>query len=176
VARTLPGLPVEVSPGGSAIAPVEIGGLPAEIEALGRRWLRKVEFHVTVLAESVIEASGGDWEQVARVLAGGPVGPIYPTRELRRVGRHPDKPGLETIVVMVECPALPELFRELSGELGVEFTPPPVHVTLYSTDPEQGIGISDDEELRKRAPELTEEAQEELRRAMDFDAVLGGES
>ena len=174
--RPLRDLPVQVPSGGSAIAPVEIDGLPDEIEAIGRRWERKVEFHMTVLTESVIEDAGVNWDPVVRVLGGRSVGPIHVTRELRRVGRHPDKPGLETIVVMVDCPALPAVYGELSRELGAELAPPPAHVTLYSTDPEQGIGISDQDQLERRAPELTEEQQAELRRAMDFDAVFGGET
>src|SRR5947209_3606319 len=128
---------------------------------------------MTVLARSAIDGLGGGPERIADVLEGRSVGPISATRELRRVGGHPDKPGLETIMVMVECPVLPGLFAELSHELGVELTPPPAHVTIYSTDPEQGIGLSDEEQLRKRAPELSRDEQEELRRAMRFEEVFG---
>lgn len=173
MAATLRDSPVQVSAGESAIAPVEITGLPEEIDALGGRWQRKVEFHMTVLGAAVIEELGrGDaWERVSHVLEGRSVGPIYATRELRRV-RHEKRPELETIVVMVECPALRELYRELSDQLEADLTPPPAHVTLYSTDPEQGIGLNDVAQLAQRAPELSEEAQIELRRVMRFDPVF----
>jgi hypothetical protein len=46
-------------------------------------------------------------------------------------------------------------------------------VTLYSTDPERGIGINDEAQLRERAPALSEEEQQELRRALRFDEVFG---
>ena len=160
------------------IAPVEIEGLPVEIQALGRRWQRKVEFHMTVLARAVIEElSAGDpgaGEAIAARLGGREVGPVFVTRELRHV-RHPGKPELETIVVMVECPALEGLFDELSGAFGARLVPPPAHVTLYSTDPERGIGINDEEQLRERAPALAQAEQEEARQAMGFDAVFGAE-
>ena len=107
-------------------------------------------------------------------LEGRSVDPIYVTRELRRVGGHPDKPGLETIVVMVECSRLSTIYGELSLELGFDLTPPPAHVTLFSTDPEQGIGISNEVQLRERAPALGEEEHEEVRRATGFEAVFGG--
>jgi hypothetical protein len=167
---------VEVSPRESAIAPVEIDGLPGAIGALGRRWQRKAEFHMTVLGTAAIEEIGaGDraaWKRVARVLAGRSVAPIRATRELRRV-RHPDEPGFETIAVMVESPALVEVYRDLSTELRMELAPLPAHVTLYSTDPERGIGINDEAQLRERAPALSEEEQQELRRALRFDEVFG---
>ena len=169
--------PLEAPIGKSVIAPVEIDGLPAEIEALGRRWQRKVEFHMTVLsATEMWEVGDGDpgiWEVVATLVAGKTVGPIYVAREVRRVD-HPDKPGLETIIVMVECPALGPLYEELSAELVATLDPPPTHVTLYSSDPAEGIGINDEEQLRERAPALGEEEREEVRRAMRFEEVFAG--
>jgi hypothetical protein len=86
--------------------------------------------------------------------------------------RHPDEPGFETIVVMVECPALAGVYRDLSAELGRRLSPPPAHLTLYSTDPERGIGINDDDQLRERAPGLSAREQEEVRRAMRFEEVF----
>jgi len=167
--------PLEARTGESVIAPISIEGLPAEIDVLGRRRRRKAEFHMTVLAASTIEDIGGGdptiWERVAGLLAGQSVGPIFVTDDLRRV-RHPDEPDLETIVVMVRCPALEPLFAELSGQLETKLAAPPAHVTLYSTDPGRGIGINNGRQLRERAPGLKEEEQEEVRRAMGFDAVF----
>ena len=94
------------------------------------------------------------------------------TRELRRV-RHPDEAGLETIVVMVRCPALAGVYRDLSAELGAQLAPPPEHVTLYSTDPERGIGINDEQQLFERAAGLSAGEAEQLHRAMRFDEVFG---
>ena len=170
--------PLKAPPGESVIAPVEIEGLPPWIEALGRRWERKSEFHMTVLASAVIEElSEGNpefWRIIGVMLGGRKVGPIYTTVEVRIV-HHEDRPELETIVVMVECPVLEGLFEELSGAFGADLAPPPAHVTLYSTDPEEGIGISDEDQLRERAPALSEEEQEELRQAMNFDVTFGGQ-
>jgi hypothetical protein len=162
--------------GESAIAPLALEGLPAEIDALGRRWLRKVEFHVTIIGKSVIERAGrgdpGAEKRVAEAVAGRSVSPIRVTGELRRV-RHPDELGLETIVAMVDCPALVGIYTELSAALGADLSPPPAHVTLYSTDPKQGIGINNVRELAELAPELSDAEQLELRRAMRFDEVFG---
>jgi hypothetical protein len=175
VTTPLRDLPVQAHLGESAIAPVEIDGLPEEIDALGRRWQRKLEFHMTVIGGATIEEVAREdpvlADRVARVLDGRDVGPIYVTRELRRA-RHPDEPGFETIVVMVDCPPLAGIYRDLSAELGDQLSPPPAHVTLYSTDPERGIGLNDDEQLGVRAPRLSAQEQEEVRRAMRFDEVF----
>lgn len=173
--RRLRDSPLLAPSGESVIAPVRIDGLPGQIESLGRLWQRKLELHVTVLAAAVIDELGAAWEGVAGLTAGRRVGPISVTREICRV-RHPDKPALQTIVVMAQCPALGPLYEELSAELDVRLSPPPAHVTLYSTDPEQGIGIDDEAQLRERAPELSHADQEEVRRAMRFDRVFSGES
>lgn len=155
-----------------------IEGLPPRIVALGTAWQRKVEFHVTALSAAKLEraAPGRDdlWALAPRVLEGRRIGPVTPLAELRRVGGHPGKPGLETIVVMVSAAGLSALYVELSDELGVALEPPPAHVTLYSTDPEQGIGIDDEHQLAERAPPLTPAQQRELREAIGFDAVFGG--
>jgi hypothetical protein len=74
--------------------------------------------------------------------------------------------------VMVRCPALAEVYEELSAHPGAELAPPPAHVTLYSTDPDRGIGLNDERQLAERAPGLSEKDQEELRLAMRFDEVF----
>ena len=169
--------PLEAFTGQSVIAPVEVEALPARIEALGRPWRRKVEFHMTVLGAAVIEEVGegdaGIWEVLRTLLGERSIGPILVTRQVRRV-THPERPGLEALVVMVRCRALKPLYEELSEELGVTLMPPPAHVTLFSTDPKRGIGINDRQQLRERAPALSEQEQEEVRRAMRFDEVFAG--
>ncbi len=160
------------------IAPVEIDGLAPQIRALGMDWKRKVEFHVTALSAAKLEAAtpgreSEAWETTRRVIEGWRIGPIIPLTELRRVRGHPEKPGLQTIVVMVQAGGLRRLYEELSGELGAALAPPPAHVTIYSTDPEQGIGIDDERQLAERAPPLSPDQQRELRTAMRFADVFG---
>jgi hypothetical protein len=65
------------------------------------------------------------------------------------------------------------VYRDLSAELGKRLAPPPAHITLYSTDPERGVGINNEEQLRERAPALSAQEQKEVRRAMRFEEVFG---
>jgi hypothetical protein len=158
------------------IAPVIIEGLPREIEALGMRWQRKREFHVTAASANVLMNAGRGrpdlWDLVTEVADGRSIGPINVRSEIRRV-RDPARPGLQTLVVMVDAPALTALHADLSSELGSPLHPPPAHVTLYSTDPVQGIGLDHARHLTERAPELTEAEKREVRQAMSFDEVFG---
>ena len=166
---------MNVTPGSSVVVPLTIEGLPEEIEALGTRFKRKREFHMTAVPAELLERAGGDeseiWQRATRTLSGRSVGPITAGTEVRRV-HHPERPGVLTLIVMVDAPGLPALCESLSRELGVQIEPPPAHVTLYSTDPAQGIGIADQRQLSERAPELTEAEQREVRSAMCFSDVL----
>jgi hypothetical protein len=171
VGRELKQASIHVVTGHSLVVPLVIEGLPRAIETLGRQWQRKREFHVTAVAARVIEqvGAGADdvWDRVASVASGRCLGPITTRREVRRAS-DPERPELQTLIVMVACPGLEELYGELASALGAPLMPPPAHVTLYSTDPLAGIGITDDAELAARAPALSEAHQEEVRRAMSF--------
>jgi HD domain len=166
---------IDVVAGRSLVAPVIIKGLREEIHALGIRWQRKREFHLTAVSADTLERAGGGrpdlWEQVTRVASGRSIGPLNARAEIRRVS-HPAKPDLRTLIVMVDAAGLAALHRDLSDALGVELTPPPAHVTLYSTDPGEGIGIGDQAQLAQLAPELSEHDQEDVRRAISFGDVL----
>jgi len=168
---------VHVVAGHSVVAPLIVEGLPARIEALGTEWRRKREFHLTVLPRAMVEAAAGSgreeldlWDVVTGTLSGRRVGPVTTRDDVRRVTR-PDE-DLRTLIVMVEAPGLIPIYRDLSAALKAPLTPPPAHVTLYSTDLAQGIGIESERQLADRAAPLTEAQEREVRHAMSFDTVF----
>lgn len=153
----------------SIIAPVHIVGLPPRLAAFGRNWQRKAEFHVTALTRDRVERWGGDdaaWQSAAAIAVGRSLAPVLPTDEVRTVAD--DRSPLQTVIIMVQCPALVDLFRDLHELAGLRLPCPPAHVTLYSTDPAEGIGLADRAELDARAPALDEVSQRILRDAMSF--------
>jgi hypothetical protein len=157
---------LHVVEGHSLVIPLIVDRLPETIECLGRRWLRKREFHLTVVAERLLKrASTAQWDAVVRVASGRVLGPVRLGDEMRRVN-HPDRPELETLAVMAECPGLEGLIDDLSAATGIFLPVPPAHVTLYSTDPAQGIGIVDQRELAERAPPLSSAEQAAVREAI----------
>jgi hypothetical protein len=170
MARVLRQASIHVVSGYSLVVPLVIDGLPEMIEALGMRWRRRREFHLTAVAARVIEElDRGEevWDQLAEVASNRDLGPVTALEEVRRV-RNPAAAELQTLIVMADCPGLDDLYRDLSMTLGVRLAPPPAHVTLYSTDPAAGIGIVDQAELAQRAPRLTAAEQDEIRGAMAF--------
>jgi hypothetical protein len=64
MARELQLASIHVVEGHSLVVPLIIDGLPPAIEALGRRWERKREFHLTAVAARVIKAAAGDRDDV----------------------------------------------------------------------------------------------------------------
>jgi predicted HD phosphohydrolase len=166
---------LHVTEGSSVVAPLIIEGLPARIEALGASWHRKREFHLTAVSAATLERAGRGrpdlWQVVTEVASGRVLGPITAGPEVRRVS-NPERPGLHTLIVMADAAGLAALHRDLSAALGVPLEPPPAHVTLYASDPGEGIGIDDEQQLRERAPALEPERQDEVRRAMRLGDVL----
>ena len=163
-AQMLTPAPLTVGDDGSLIAPIELRGLPALVRVLGERWRRKSEFHLTALAARATEP------RVPIDLAiGRSVGPVEVTEDLRRVS-DPARAQLRTLIVLVRCDGLARLYRELG--LGIEL--PPAHITLYSTDPDAGIGIVNERELETRAPPLSAGERRAVREAIGFEEVFRG--
>lgn len=54
-----------------------------------------------------------------------------------------ERPGVETIIQMVDVPGLRPFFKDLSKIVGQGFIVPPTHVTLYTRGTEKGISLSD---------------------------------
>lgn len=175
MSRRLRQASLHVVPGHSVVVPLIIDGLPEQIEALGLTWARKLEFHLTAI--SVGKLAGVDhpemWRIVTRVASGRSLGAISVVDEVRRVGGHPDRPDLRTLIVMAEAEGLPALYEDLSAALGTRLEAPPAHVTLYSSDPLDGIGLDDEGKLAERAPPLSRAQQGEVMDAIGFRRVFG---
>ena len=168
IGTELPQASIHVVEGHSLVIPLIVDGLPESITVLGRHWQRKREFHLTALAERALATAGvrgAAWDPVVRVTSGRRLGPVRLQPDLRVVA-HPDDPALHTVIAMATCSGLEELIGDLADTVGSELPVPPAHVTLYSTDPARGIGISDHTELAQRAPTLDPSALDEVRRAI----------
>jgi hypothetical protein len=158
--------------GQSLVIPLIVEGMPESVAVLGRDFDRKREFHLTAVAQRVLQRFEADvpdlWDRVIRTASGRALGPVTVRREVRRVSLG----ELETLIVMADCPGLAELHADLSDALSRVLRPPPAHVTLYSTDGIAGIGIVDEDELAQRAPALSDREQEAVRSAIRFDEVF----
>lgn len=172
--RPLRSAPLSGGGDSSIVAPLQIDGLPPEIELGEQGWQRKQEFHLTAISRSAFFGARGsrdDWKHAEQLAVGRTVDPVLPRRELR-VAHDPEHPGLSTVILMVDCPALAPLYDELGRRLGIALPLPPAHVTLYSTDPAEGIGLADDAELQQLAPRPDPAAQEQLQHALRLSQVF----
>jgi hypothetical protein len=156
------------------LVPLALFGLPERVEALGEAWQLKDEFHVTAAHAPWLAARAGvslerAWDELRCALEGRRAGPVRIGDELRLV-----REGMErTIVVMARVDGLGDLYAELSGRLGAPLAPPPTHVTLYTRPGGAAIGVHDESDLRSLTEPLRGRHDEEVRRAIGFDAVLG---
>jgi hypothetical protein len=161
--------------GASVLVPLNLFGLPAEVDVLGERWAVKDEFHVTAAhAPHLAQRTGLPLEHVAEELAaaleGRRAGPVRVSDELRLV-RDGDE---RTLIVMASVDGLADLYVELSGRLGAPLAPPPAHITLYTRPGGEGIGVHDETGLRELTRTLRPREADEVRAAIGHGAVLGG--
>lgn len=160
---------------GSVLVPLNILGLPDEVEVLGERWAVKDEFHVTAADAPYLAGRCGvsldhAWEQLAAAVEGRRAGPVRVSDELRLVREDQER----TLVVMASVDGLADLYLELSGRLGAPLAPPPAHVTLYTRPGGKAIGLHDEGHLRELTRPLPAREVGEVRAAIGFDALFGG--
>lgn len=130
-------------------------GLPEQIEVDGKTMSKKSEFHVSLMAlkhfapmlnpNDVVAAE----EQLVRDFLDfqktTDLSQFQPSNTFRLAKRE----ARETVVMMVEVPHIEELFDFLRKKHGIDFPIQPTHITLYTLQPEVGIGILSQEELDK---------------------------
>ena len=135
-------------------AAVGLGDEPVRFD--GRRFQPKREVHITLigkdLGEAVVEAAAQDervfdrLQQAARAVDWG--------YQLTDAWYHvaEGEPGggqAETIIRMADVPGLAEFYRRLGEILGRALEVPPAHVTLYTRNTSEGIGLADAAAFRR---------------------------
>ena len=128
---------------------------PNEITVGQKTLYRKSEFHVSLLALknllpliNAVDASVSEDDLVQDFLG------YQRNFELSEYGltsqlRYVMRAERETVVVMVDVPNLDGLFKELREKYRLNLPTQPTHVTLYTLQPEKGIGILSSGELER---------------------------
>lgn len=129
--------------------------LPDEITVSQKTLFRKGEFHVSLLAlknilplVNAVDARVSEDDLVQDFLdyqKDVELSEYNLTSQLRYVTRG----GRETVVVMVDVPNLGGLFDKLRAKYKVDIPTQPTHITLYTLQPETGIGILSNVELER---------------------------
>lgn len=138
----------------------DIGELPSEITVNEKTLLRKGEFHVSLMAIknllpliNAVDTNVTEDDLVRDFLeyqSSVELSDYTPTNEFRYVIRG----ERETVVGMVDVPNIEGLFEQLRGKYGVNLPTQPTHITLYTLQPEVGIGILSQDELAKDSKQI----------------------
>jgi hypothetical protein len=129
--------------GGYIGLPVEINGLPETILIEGKTMYRKSSFHVSLLCIKDITEKYDDLKEkivdfFCSFVSKNEVSFIKYTGEFRFATRK----ERETVVALCEISNLRKFSEALGHELGIEIPPQPTHVTLYTLQPDAGIGLN----------------------------------
>lgn len=136
-----------------SFAGIELAGLPETVTVGGQELLRKGEFHISLAClkrlapmVSVDEPAEVEAEMVELFkdyIDTEPLDDFELLPELRRAERD----ERVSLVVMTFVPGLVGYFDLLRHQYGVDFPDQPTHITLYTLQPEAGIGILSAEQV-----------------------------
>lgn len=132
---------------------VNLRNVPEKIETDGYKLLKKGEFHVSIMAlknlapmlnpENPEHASERLKQDFLEFVKNHKLADFRLTGEYRLVKRD----ERVTVVAMVELKNIDELFDYLRSKHGIDFPTQPTHITMYTLQPEAGIGILSQDEL-----------------------------
>ena len=110
--------------------------LPETLEWKGKTFLKKKEFHITLVHAPVILM-----EQLIQVFNRFVARTSVELERFENEFRSQKKEANETIVIRCVATNLIELFQEINTTLSIDLPLQPAHVTLYSIDENVGIAI-----------------------------------
>jgi hypothetical protein len=128
--------------------PLEVGELPESIVVKGETLLRKTLFHVSLLCVKDLLAKKSDIEQevltaFCSFVLEKDIAFLRYTGEFRFAQDGERK----TLIALCEVAGLEAFFAGLSEKLGIDIPPQPTHVTLYTLQPDIGIGLNSLEDM-----------------------------
>ena len=146
---------------------ISLLGMPETICVEGRTLHKKSEFHVSLMALKHLAPmlDSEHVEQAAETLTQSflEFANEHDLTSFRLTGEYRLVKRAErvTIVAMVKLDNIAELFDYLHTTHGVDFPVQPTHITIYTLQPEMGIGILSEDELTNEStvanvPELSE--------------------
>lgn len=135
------------------LANLQLDNLPEAITVDGTHYVKKSEFHVTlVCVKRIVEMLGAGEDRAEEItelfkqfITTAPINKFNLLPEFRLVQRDERK----TIVVMVHVENLKNFFDLLRKKYELDVPYQPAHVTIYSLQPEVGISLSSEEDVRR---------------------------
>jgi hypothetical protein len=146
------------------LADIQIDVLPESVTVEGSTLLRKIEFHISLLhvegiaqlidATHAVSIEAELVERFATYITDHDLSHYGSIKHFRLVERADRK----SLILMTEVPGLVEFFNELSEAYAVDLPVQPTHITLYTLQPDKGIGLLSDAELERDSREVVVDA------------------
>lgn len=137
-----------------------LADLPAQIEVDGKTLFKKNELHVSLMALKHLvplinigtnNVSEDDLiKDFLKYQSTSDLSHFQPTN----IFRYAKRDERESVVAMVDVPNLEGLFEMLRIKYGVDIPTQPTHITLYTLQPEIGIGILSQSELGRDSKQI----------------------
>jgi len=166
------GLDIE---GAGALIKIEIPNLPESIDAFGKKWTKKPEFHVTLVGfaaklDKVCKERFGvsnseaktKAQEILQQAAEGVQFSVALKDEYKLVERGEDR----TVIQLCDVVGMEEFFQTIEKLVGVAVERPPSHTTLYTGENGQAIGLPTQAKLDELAKPLDGEKLVELKTQM----------
>lgn len=137
---------------GYIMLPIEIGALPATISVEGETLQRRSSFHVSLLCVRDMVEKYGDLEKrilefFCSFVKDHDISFIKYTGEFRFTQNEERK----SVVALCEISNLKNFSESLGRELGIDIPPQPTHVTLYTLQPDAGIGLNSSADMSEKS-------------------------
>jgi hypothetical protein len=148
---------------------ISLDNLPDTISVSGYMLLRKTEFHISLIcAKKVAPLIDEDNEDKVEAEIVGKFKEFVTQRPLNDFDLLPNLRFVErderkTLIVMASMPHLDKFFESLSNDYGVNLPVQPAHITLYTLQPETGIGLLSNEELEQYSASVEVSELQDLR-------------
>jgi hypothetical protein len=132
--------------------PVTVERLPETVSVEGQELLCKSTFHVSLLCVKELLLRKPDFEEAVldffcAFSKANDISFVAFSGEFR-FAQDGDR---KTLVALCKVSNLEKFFVELSAHLGVEVPPQPTHVTLYTLQPELGIGLNSKADMASKS-------------------------
>lgn len=146
---------------------VDVGNLPDTFVVEGQQLQKKSSFHVSLLCIKSLPGVNAELEKktldfFCTFVQENMVSFVRYTGEFRYAQYEERK----SVIALCEVSNLARFFKELGKELGIEIPPQPTHVTLYTLQPEIGIGLNTRAEMDEKS--LPIEPPEEIKAALEL--------
>ena len=138
--------------GGYIALPIEVGELPEFINVEGVSLEKKSSFHVSLfcikdLLEKLLEVEQKTLDFFCSFIKENEISFLRYTGEFRFVQNDERK----TVIALCEISNLKRFSEALGQELGITIQPQPTHVTLYTLQPDFGIGLNSPDDMEQKS-------------------------